>query len=174
MTDKFVESKAKFIANEIINNTIIEALTTMGEEEFFVLGKNNEGRIISSTTNTVAMNLFKSRLHNQLNERFGKIEDSNFGVPILNIIGMDWMSGWGAKIPVRLLYNGSILADFENEFISAGINQTKHVIYIKTNADVWAIISGRQILCQVENRIPVAEVVVMGDVPNLWLNGLGR
>ena len=172
VTDKFVESKAKYIANKIINDTIIEIIPEMGD--FFVLGKNSDGKIISATTNTMAMNLFKSKLHNNLNDKFANIADNNFSVPILNIIGVDWLSGIGPKIPVRLLYNGSILADFENEFIAAGINQTKHIIYINTKAEVWAVISGRQILCEIDNRMPIAETVVMGDVPNVFFNGISR
>ena len=172
ITDRFVESKAKFIGNKIINDTIIEMTPEM--EEFFILEKNEEGRIISARTNSMAMNLFKSRLHNRLNEKFGNIADNNFNVPILNIVGFDWMSGLGPKIPVRLLFNGSIFADFENEFIAAGINQTKHIIYINTKAEVWAVISGRQILCQIENKMPIAETVVMGDVPGVYFNGIVR
>jgi len=170
VTDKFVESKAKFIGNAIINNIILDMLDDSKVEELFILDKNIEGRIISSSTNTAEMNLFKSKLHLRLNEGFANIANSNFSVPIMNIVGFDWMSGWGPSIPVRLLYNGSILADFESEFVAAGINQTKHIWYIKTQAEVWAIISGRQILCQIENRIPIAEMIVMGDVPNIWLN----
>ena len=174
VTDKFVESKAKYIGNKIINDNILQMLADAPPEEFFILGKNNEGRIISATTNTAAMNSFKSQLHNRLNEGFGDISNSSFGIPILNIIGADWMSGWGPSVYVRLLYNGNIEADFENEFMAAGINQTKHIIYINTKAEVWAVVSGRQILCQIENRMPIAETVIMGDVPNVFLNGLGR
>jgi len=172
ITDKFVESKAKFVANEIINGIIIDMIEDSKAESLFVIEKNNEGRIISSKTNTMEMNLFKSKLHNRLNEGFGNISDSNFSIPILNIIGTDWMSGWGPKIPVKLLYNGSILADFESEFAAAGINQTKHIWYINTKAEVWAVISGRQILCQIENKIPIAETVILGDVPGVYLNGI--
>ena len=171
ITDKYVQNKAQYVGNKIINDCVANVMDEVGTNDFFILEKDSAGKIISENTNVVAMNLFKSKLHNELNDAFNNIGENNFGVPIFNIIGFDWMSGFGPKIRVKLLYNGNIEADFENEFTASGINQTKHIIYIKTKAEVWAVVSGRQILCQIDNKMPIAETIILGDVPSVYLNG---
>jgi len=171
ITDKYVQNKAQYVGNQIVNNCLENVIKEEGTDDFFNLEKDSTGKIIAENTNVVAMNLFKSELTNELNDAFNNISENNFGVPILNIIGFDWMSGFGPKINVRLLFNGNISADFDNEFTSAGINQTKHICYINTKAEVWAVISGRQILCEIDNSIPIAETVIVGDVPGIVLNG---
>jgi len=174
ITDKYVQSKAQYVGNKIINDCVTNVMNEQGTDDFFVLDKDSSGKVIDENTNVVAMNLFKSKLHNELNDAFNNIGDNNFSVPIFNIIGFDWMSGYGPKIGVRLLYNGNISADFDNQFTSAGINQTKHICYIDTKAEVWAVISGRQILCDIENSIPIAETIIVGDVPGIVLNPMNN
>ena len=170
ITDSLVQSQAQYIGNKIINDTIIEVITNEQIDEIFILQKDEAGRIIAEKTNTIAMNLLKSKLHNQLNESFSNIGNSNFYLPLGNIIGFDLLSTYGPKLYVKLFFYGNVAASFENEFYSAGINQTKHICSANVQAEVRAVVSGRLITCQIESSIPIAEVIIVGDIPQVLLN----
>ena len=145
------------IANDDINN-------------IFTLQKNDEGKIISEKTDVVALNLLKSKLHNALNDSFNNVGKSSFNIPIGNLVGIDWFSTYGPKLYVKLLFYGNISANIDDEFTSAGINQTRHTYFVNTKAEVMAIVSGRIITCEIENSMPIAETIILGDVPQVSLN----
>ena len=60
--------------------------------------------------------------------------------------------------------------DFKNNFTSAGVNQTKHEVFIKYNSEISMIFPGRITKAQVESVIPLTEAVIVGVVPNTYIN----
>ena len=170
LTDALVQSKTQYIGNKLINDSVTKVIAEEEIDDIFVLQKDENGKIISEKTDIVAMNLLKSKLASELNESFNNIGGSSFHLPLGNIIGFDLLSTYGPRFYVKLLFYGSVEVDFENEFYAAGINQTKHVYYVNVKAQVRAIVSGRIITCQIENKIPIAEIIILGDVPQVFLN----
>jgi len=170
LTDSLVQSKAQYIGNKIINDTVTNMIANDDINNIFTLQKNDEGKIISEKTDVVALNLLKSKLHNALNDSFNNVGKSSFNIPIGNLVGIDWFSTYGPKLYVKLLFYGNISANIDDEFTSAGINQTRHTYFVNTKAEVMAIVSGRIITCEIENSMPIAETIILGDVPQVSLN----
>ena len=63
---------------------------------------------------------------------------------------------------------GSSSARFENQFESAGINQTKHRIVLRIDVYVSVLLPGYSAVTQVSNEITVAETVIVGEVPDTY------
>jgi len=172
LTDSMVQAKAQYIGNQIINDCVANNVTNDDINNIFTLEKNDSGQIIAEDTNTVEINLLKSKLHNALNDDFNSIENSSFNIPIGNLVGIDWLSTYGPKLYVKLIFYGNISADINDEFTSAGINQTKHTYFVDTKAEVKAIVSGRIITCEIDNNIPIAETIILGTVPQVSLSNV--
>ena len=63
--------------------------------------------------------------------------------------------------------SGNVSADFNSSFESAGINQTKHQIYLDVKTSVYSFLPGFRTTTDVETNILVAETVIVGAVPQL-------
>ena len=64
--------------------------------------------------------------------------------------------------------SGSVIMDFKSEFVSAGINQTKHKLYLEVNSEVLAFIPGYPVNTVVKTSILIAETIIVGEVPAVF------
>ena len=58
----------------------------------------------------------------------------------------------------------------KSEFISAGINQTMHKIYLQIDCKVIIVTPFSQIEEKITNQILIAEAIILGNVPNSFYN----
>ena len=61
-------------------------------------------------------------------------------------------------------------SSFESEFRSAGINQTLHRIKLCLTATVRVILPGHSQSLIVSAEAPIAENIIVGDVPQAYTN----
>ena len=64
----------------------------------------------------------------------------------------------------------SSIVRFENDLISTGINQSRHVITLKASVDIDIMIPLSTVSTTVETDILIAETVIIGRVPETYLN----
>ena len=63
---------------------------------------------------------------------------------------------------------GTSSAQLQNQFISAGINQTRHQILLDIDVYVSILLPGFTTATKVSNSFNVAETVIVGSVPNSY------
>lgn len=87
-----------------------------------------------------------------------------------NFTGNSFLAGHGPEIKVKVIPAGTVNTEFKTEFISAGINQTRHRVYlgVECNMRVIAPFATEDII--VENSVTVAETVLIGEVPEFYTN----
>ena len=83
------------------------------------------------------------------------------------------MSGKGPVIPVRILSIRNSDAKFVSEFSQAGINQTLHRLNMEITVDVAVLVLGETNSYAVTSQVVVAETVIVGDVPQTFLQNGG-
>ena len=74
---------------------------------------------------------------------------------------------FGPSITVKIIPSGTVGSDFKTEFISTGINQTRHRVYLEVVSSVRIIsplTASKSI--EVKNNVNVAETVLIGNVPS--------
>lgn len=164
------QAKAQSVA--LINSAVAEELqkNTVSYTDLVTVERNNSGEILAITTNMVKMNELKAVIMKDVQEQLGDDAHANVGVPLGTLLGNDFIHGVGPKIPLRVSLNGNINADFKSSFESAGINQTKHQIYLNIHTSVYSFIPGFNTTTEVETNIPVAETIIVGQVPQVFAN----
>ena len=166
------EAKARFIAttaiNEAVNEKLIENNITYSDLVSFQ--KNNEGQITALQANVVMMNKLKSALSITVSQKITEIDSAQISVPIGNLMNSEILSGWGPRIPVKLIPVGNVQMDFKNHFETAGINQTKHEIYLEVKGTVGLVLPTIQKSAEVVTTIPVAQTIIVGNVPQSYTN----
>jgi len=118
----------------------------------------------------IGVNRLKTEIVEDVLESLSQINHSELAIPLGNLTGADILSGRGPKVPIRIVPLGVVEANFSNEFVSAGINQTRHQIMMEIHVDVSVLFPGYSAEKKVTTQICVAETVIVGNVPDSYLN----
>ncbi|MGG7060320.1 sporulation protein YunB, partial [Clostridium tertium] len=65
---------------------------------------------------------------------------------------------------------GTVSVDFKTNFESSGINQSRHSIYLQAKTQVKVVIPLTTTTKEVKAQIPICETIIVGDVPNSYVN----
>ena len=163
-------SSAKSVALRVTNETVKEILNNVDYESLVKLTYNSEGKIVGINSNVIEMNKLSSGIAYKVQEKLSNLEDMEIKIPIAKLIGMNMFSGYGPKIKLRIVPYGNTLAEFKTEFVSEGINQTKHTIYIDISSTVNVIVPFNIGAVSSVTRVTVAETVIVGDIPETYYN----
>lgn len=163
-------SSAKSAALRVTNETVKEMLTDVDYESLVKITYNSEGKIVGINANIIEMNKLSSGIAYKVQEKLSNLEDMEIKIPIAKLMGMNVFSGYGPKIKLRMVPYGNTLAEFKTEFVSEGINQTKHTIYIDISSTVNVIVPFNIGAVSSVTRVTVAETVIVGDIPETYYN----
>lgn len=156
--------------NQVVAEAVDEAVQNgaIQYQELVSFEKDQEGRITALHSNMAVFNRLQSKILDTIMERIGEVSSRELSIPLGNLTGSALLAGRGPRIRVRMESMGSSTAHFENEFRSAGINQTKHQIVLHIDVYVTILLPGMTTATKVSNAITVAETVIVGTVPQTY------
>jgi sporulation protein YunB len=157
-----VDTINKAVTNELKKDNV-------SYNDLVTVERNESGEVLAITTNMVKMNELKASVISSVQEQLSD-NHKDIGVPLGTLLGNDLLHGRGPNVPLRLTLSGNVNADFKSSFESAGINQTKHQIYLNIHTSVYSFIPGFNTTTDVETNIPVAETIIVGEVPQVVAN----
>ena len=96
------------------------------------------------------------------------LEDIN--IPIGNLLGSNLLLGRGPKGPVKIIMLTSSYSDFRNELEAVGINQVKHQIILEVRVQIDVLLPWEVQSTEVVSEVLIAETVLVGKVPDTYLN----
>lgn len=131
--------------------------------------KDLDGRITALKTNMTEVNRLKTDILNIINDEILALDTSDIGIPLGSLILPELFSGKGPTIPVHILTIRNSDASFSSSFRHAGINQTLHQLTMEVSVDVAVLVLGETASFQVTSEVVVAETVIVGAVPNTFL-----
>lgn len=140
-----------------------------GYAYFVTLEKDEDGCITAITTNTANINALSSEIMQEI-ARAADSETLNISIPLGSLLGSNLLMGRGPAIPVQVKMLTSSFVRFDNDLISTGINQSRHVIKLIANVDIDIMIPLSTVSTTVETDILIAETVIVGRVPETYLN----
>ncbi len=170
------EMRAK--ATEIVNRTIInEYSKQFNYDEIIRVDKDSQGNIVMLKADTLKMNKIACDVALESQKELLKLGDIGIKIPIGYITRNNILSYYGPRITIKMQPIGFVETKYSSEFESAGINQTRHKIYVKVKTTVRVIIPLKSNDIEVNNEIAIAETIIVGKTPNtaigLDLNGTG-
>lgn len=135
--------------------------------DFVTITRNEEGEITALSADMARLNLLRAELSAHLLER---LEDSQLEltVPVGSLLPLEPTWARGPELHLRALALGTASAEFESEFTSAGINQTRHRLWLELSVPVTVLLPGGGEELTVDSRLCVAETVIVGQVPQTW------
>ena len=136
--------------------------------------KDLNGRITALKTNISEVNRLKTDILNIINDEILALDTSDIGIPLGSLIFPELLSGKGPAIPVHILSIRNSDAVFASNFSQAGINQTLHQLTMQVRVDVSVLVLAKTETFTVTSEVVVAETVIVGEVPETYLQTGGN
>ena len=161
--------------SDLINDAVAEQIADgkIAYDRIVYFEKDLNGRITALKTNIGEVNKLKTDTLNIINDVILATDNTSIGIPLGSIIFPEFLSGKGPQIPVRLMSIRNSDANFESNFQHAGINQTLHQLNMTVLVDVAVLVLGKTITFTVASEVVVAETIIVGDVPDTFLQAGG-
>ena len=131
-------------------------------------------RITALKTNISEVNRLKTDILNIINDEILALDTSDIGIPLGSLIFPELLSGKGPAIPVHILSIRNSDAVFASNFSQAGINQTLHQLTMQVSVDVSVLVLAKTETFTVTSEVVVAETVIVGEVPETYLQTGGN
>ena len=165
------ETQVKNTTSDLTNDAIARQIASgdIRYDRIVYFEKDLNGGITALKTNMSEVNRLKSDILNIFNDEILALDNSDIGIPVGSLILPEFLSGKGPAIPVHILSIRNSDAVFTSHFTQAGINQTLHQLIMEVSIDIAVLVLGSTSSFTVTSEVVVAETVIVGDVPQTYL-----
>jgi sporulation protein YunB len=165
------EARARIIATETINDAINKKIArNVQYKDLISVHKSIKGEVALIQINITEINRLKSETALYVADSLKEITMNEIGIPIGQITGSNILANFGPSIKFSILPVGTVEVDISEAFEEAGINQTRHKVFIDVKTWVRIAVPLVSSSIQVSTHIPIAETIIVGNVPETILN----
>lgn len=168
--ESLCEDKAKSVATLITNEETTNIMKKYNYETFFKIEKDNNGNIQMINANVLKINQVTSDIAINIQNRLDEKQKNSIYIVSGALTGISFLSGFGPKIRLSISSSGNVDTDLRSEFISQGVNQTMHRVYLDIKTNVIILTSFKTIQKTIENQVLIAENVIVGNIPSTYYN----
>lgn len=162
-------TKAQSIATDITNRKSTEVLAQYNYKDTVQMIKSEDGKNSILKTDIVTINKIASDIAIEIQKELNQISKQQIEIPLGSLTGSKYFAGSGPKIKIKIISVGEIFTDIRTEFVASGINQTLYRIYLNLECDISILTSYKIINRRIENQILLVETVIVGEVPETYL-----
>lgn len=164
-------TRVNYVVSSALNGAIMEQLGSysLGYSDIITIEKDSSGQISMLTSNMVTLNHLRTSLSEHAVISVDQLDVGGVDVPIGNLTGVNLLSGRGIHVPIQIVCVGTSSVEFENRFTEAGINQTHHQIQIHMEIAVDILLPSETVRTYVSAQVPVADTIIIGSVPDTYL-----
>ena len=164
----FAESQASWLVTDIANETVAAVLEEQTElcRSIIAVSYNTQQILSSVITDTAAVNTIRTTATHRIIERMEGLSAISVGVPLGTLVGFDWLSGWGPLVPFTMSVTCGIVSGASSDVEEVGINQSKYRVLLDLHINVYVVTPGGRSSVTVDFSYPMAEAVLLGDVPD--------
>lgn len=130
----------------------------------------NHGNIQMISANIFVIDEITSDIALYIQEELKNTQSSDVKLSIGSFTGIKILSGMGPNINIKVSSTGKVNTEIRSEFVSQGINQTIHRIYLQVNCTVNILTPFKTIEENISNQVLLAENVIIGQIPSTFYN----
>jgi len=166
------EARLRAIAVKAMNDAVRETVgSDVGYLDLIDFEKDEHGKIVLISSNAVKMNQLAASTAIAAQDKILNLGDQGINIPIGTILGGPLLTGRGPLINIKFEPVGSVSTDFKTEFRDAGINQTRHKVYLVFDATVRILIGNAPQTVDISTQVLISDTIIIGDVPQNYFKG---
>lgn len=162
-------------AQNTMTAVVEEAITTglaarqVSYSDFVTIQRDGGGAITALTTDMARINLLRAELTAAILEALAEVDVSDIQVPLGSLFDLEPLWAKGPTLKTRAMTVGTVQAEFDSQLTSAGVNQTLHRIWMEVEVPMTLLLPGGTVETELHTRLCVAETVIVGQVPDTYL-----
>ena len=170
--ESMAEAEVKNAIVKMVDAAVADQLVRSGGtyEDFIHMETDETGRTAALTSDMTQLNWFRTQVLGAVVEKVEAIRGAELSIPVGNLTGIHILSGKGFHLPIEVISVGSVHGNYRHTFSDAGINQTRHQILLELTVTADILLPGETLTTEVTTEIPVAETVIVGQVPDTYLS----
>ena len=168
--DKIIGAYVRAIASGEIDEAVLNYM----EKNSITYGRlvdmhfDNNGAVTSVTADTAKIDALIARLDDEigvdLEEKVVEV-----AVPLNVLLGTELFAGAGPDIKVSFFPLNLVNIQPRHEFVSQGINQTLHTIFLDISVEVEILLPFHSRRESVNTEIMIGQTLIVGGVPNAYV-----
>lgn len=164
------EAKARQVATEAINDAVKHKIAdSVNYQDLIFVQKDSQGRIVLMQPNIVRINQLVSDTTLYINNNLKELEKKEFSIPLGQVLGSQLLANYGPHINVKILPIGTVKTIVSDNFVEAGINQTRHRLYLNIESQVRVVVPLITSQIDVGTQVPVTDTIIVGQVPETYV-----
>ena len=163
------QAQVMSIVTKALNEAVAQSADEISYDRLIHIEYGTDNSVTSIRANTARMNEIATRTALFAQEKIAEITTQEISIPLGSAMGSQFLSGKGPDINAYATPVGTVTSQFLSEFTSAGINQTRHRLYIKLTATMSVIMPSHSSTLTASTQVPVVETIIIGDVPSTYL-----
>ena len=164
------EATIRSITTVAVNDAIYYTLNdTMRYEDLIAIERDGEGNVTSITTDSLKINRIARDTAYLSQENLTKMSAEGIQVPVGALTGIEALAGFGTKINIKIIPISNVECRFVSKFTEAGINQTKHSLYLEIVSDISIILPSKSTNLASTIEVLICESVIAGKIPDTYL-----
>ena len=164
------EATMRSITTVAVNDAIYYTLSDhIRYEDLVSVERDNAGNIRAISSNSFQINRIARDAAYMSQENLKKMSENGIEVPLGAFTGVEAWAGFGPRVNLKIIPISNVECRFVSEFEGAGINQTKHSIYLEIVADISIIMPSKTRNFASLTEVLICESVLVGDVPDTYL-----
>ncbi len=153
--------------NQIVKDVMADS--RFGADSLVVLEHDGSGGVSAVSADVTAINTLSAEV---LSRAVAATEQGTAAVeiPLANLFGSALLMNRGPSLTVHVTVLTSSTASFRSEITSAGINQTRHQLFLDLDIQLSCMLPWQTMDTSVQTEILVSETVIVGQVPSSYMN----
>ncbi len=164
------EADMRSITTVAVNDAIYYTLSDeVRYEDLITVRRGQNGEILAITSDALKINRIARDAAYMSQQNLQTMSEGGVEVPLGAFFGVEAWAGFGPKIHMKIIPISNVSCRFVSKFEEAGINQTKHSVYLEIVADISIIMpSGTSNFASL-TEVLICESVLVGKIPETFL-----
>ena len=164
-------AQARNSMTAVVENAVTAGLAArqVSYSDFVTIQRDERGAITALTTDMARMNLLRTELTTAILEALKEVDVSDVQVPLGSLFDLEPLWAKGPTLKARAMTVGTVRVEFDSQLTSAGVNQTLHRIWMEVAVPMTLLLPGGEVEVFLDTRLCVAETVIVGQVPDTYL-----
>lgn len=164
------ESKLRAEAVKAMNDAVRETIGESGVlySDMTHIEKDDTGKISLISVNTTLVNELGAKTALAAQSKIMSAGEQGISIPIGTILGGQILTGRGPSIVIKFEPLGSVTTEFMTQFEEAGINQTRHKIFLVLTSSVRIMIGTVPQTVEISAQVLISDTIIVGDVPQSY------
>jgi sporulation protein YunB len=166
---EFAVARARALAVQTIHGVVREKVgRNMRYEDLYAVRTDSQGKVVLMQPNTGEINRVAAEVADGIQLALRRLPLERIPIPLGQVLGTQLLAAAGPTVVARVIPVGTVEANLRDRFEEAGINQTRHRLYIEVQTNVKVVVPFINTSINLRTEVPLSESIIVGEVPQVY------